>query len=202
MANLAAAFGMRPIRHRNGAPYSGAARLYFTTGASALYIGDPVIVNGGGNTALYYGSPISSLPTVILATAGNGNSLTGAVIGFFPEQATSSVYNPSGASRGVFVADDPDLLFEIMDDGVTTLVASSALSGSWNLNSSTYSGSTATGRSGWTLNSNSGSPSDSSGDQVKILGLAERPNNVLGKNAVWEVIINNHTLVAAGPAGV
>ncbi len=108
MANLAAAFGMRPIRHRNGAPYSGAARLYFTTGASALYIGDPVIVNGGGNTALYYGSPISSLPTVILATAGNGNSLTGAVIGFFPEQATSSVYNPSGASRGVFVADSPD----------------------------------------------------------------------------------------------
>jgi hypothetical protein len=198
VANVAAAFGGRPVRHLNGAPYSGAVRLYYTTGATALYIGDPVVVVGGGNTALYYGSPIASLPTVVIATAGNGNALTGFVQSFYPETAQSSVYNPSGASRGVFVADDPDLIYEIMDDGLAALTQA-ALSASFNLNLTAFTGSTATARSGATMTSTA---SNEANDQLKVIGLAERPNNIVGKNAVWEVMMANHTMVAASPAGL
>jgi hypothetical protein len=198
VANVAAAFGGRPVRHLNGAPYSGAVRLYYTTGATALYIGDPVIVLGGGNTTIYQGSPVGSLPVVVLATAGNGNAITGFVQSFFPEQATSAVYNASGTSRGVFVADDPALIYEIMDNG-TAALTQAALSASFNLDLSVYSGSTITGRSGATMGTTA---NNSAGDQLKCIGLAERPNNIVGKNAIWEVMIANHTMVAASPAGV
>jgi hypothetical protein len=198
VANISAPFGLRPVRHRSGAPYSGSCRLYYTTGATALYIGDPVVVVGGGNTAVYQGSPPGSLPTVVLCTAGAGNAITGAVVNFFPEQATSLAYNASGTSRGVFVADDPELIYEIQDDGVAALVSTSALSSSSNLNLSTFSGSTITARSGATMNT---TLTNGATDQLKILGLAERPNNTVGKLAVWEVVINNSSIVA-GIAGV
>lgn len=198
MANLNNAFGARAVRHRNGAAYNGSARLYYSTGATALFIGDPVIVtSAGGNAAAYFGSPVGSLPTVARATAGTGNALTGFVVGFFVEDRGNAPYGVNGASRGVFVADDPDLIFEIQDSGVATLGVS-AVSASTNLDLSTNAGSTATGRSGATLNTTLGNVA---GDQLKILGLAERPNNVIGQFSVWEVMINNHTQMQ-GVAGI
>jgi hypothetical protein len=198
MANLVAPFGARPVRHRNGAPYNGACRLYFSAGASALYIGDPVIVtSAGANSAPYFGSPPGSLPTVALATAGRSNAITGFIVGFYPETAQSTVYGANGANRGVYVCDDPDVIFEIMDSGAATPTVAFA-SSTGNLDLSTFSGSTATARSGATLNT---TLDNNAAAQLKIIALAERPNNVVGKNAVWEVTINNHTLVA-GVAGI
>ena len=45
MANTDSPFGLRPIRHRNGAAYNGAANPYYinSTYATALFIGDPVV---------------------------------------------------------------------------------------------------------------------------------------------------------------
>lgn len=208
MANNSAAFGMRPLRHKAGAPYSGAARLYFyPSGQSAnLFIGDPVIVISAGafSSPYFYGAsggatPIvaGALPEVALATAGAGNAITGVVVAFFPEQATSSVYGLGSTNRGVWVADDPELIFEIQDDGVSTSTAAWA-SQSSNLNLSTFSGSTITARSGATINS---TLTNGATDQLKIISLSERPNNAVGKFAVWEVMINNHTLVT-GVAGI
>jgi hypothetical protein len=208
VANVNAPFGLRPLRHRSGAPYNGAARLYFNPSgnATALYIGDPVIViSAGANSAAYYwGSAgavtpavIGSLPQINRATAGNGNAWTGAIVGFYPEQATSPVYGLASTARGVWVCDDPDIIYEIMDDGVAASTAS------WpgqtgNFNTSTFSGSTATARSGVTLNSTltNSTPGavSTSNDQLRIIALGERANNAIGAFAVWEVVNNNHTM--------
>lgn len=50
MANIDAPFGLRPIRHKSGAPYNGAVNPYYvaSTYATALFIGDPVIRVAGG----------------------------------------------------------------------------------------------------------------------------------------------------------
>ena len=200
MANLAAAFGGRPVRYVSNAPYNGAANLYYSTGASALYVGDPVVVNGSSNQAAYYGSPAGSLPSVVLATAGiagTGTPLTGFVVGFFGEDSASKSYGVNGAARGVLVADDPSLVFEIMDDGVTALDYT-AVQGTGILNLSTYSGSTATGYSGATLSTtsfplNTATSSYFGLDQLKVLRLATRSNNAVGANAVWDCMIVRHT---------
>jgi len=52
MANIDAPFGLRPLRHRNGAPYNGAVNPYYIAGdVAALFIGDPVVKTGESNTA-------------------------------------------------------------------------------------------------------------------------------------------------------
>jgi len=52
MANTDAPFGLRPIRHRNGAPYNGAFNHYYVASsyATALFVGDPVVKTGTSNT--------------------------------------------------------------------------------------------------------------------------------------------------------
>lgn len=208
--NASAPFGLRPWRHKSGAPYNGSFRLYYvpSTDSTALYIGDPVTTAGasagtslGSNAAAYYGNFPGTLPICKLATAGDGNPIIGAVIGFFAEQAASTVYRAASTARGVMVADDPDLEYRIMDDGVATLLIGAgagsslyATGNNGNLNLSTYSGSTATGMSGATL-STTLSTSGASTGQLKILGLAtDVKNNSNTPNAVWRVMINNHLL--------
>jgi hypothetical protein len=196
MANPNSPFGARPVRHRSGAPFNGAARLYYVPASlAAMYVGDFVALAGSANTAEYYGNAPGTLPTVAIATSGtavtSGSTtvLVGAVVGFFSEQATSPVYNPANTARGVWVADDPELVFEIQDDGVATLAATD-VAGNYAINVATQSPSTATGRSGHTM----GTTNDVTnvGAQLKMLGLSKRSKNALGQYAVWDVIINNH----------
>lgn len=203
MTNVAGPFGLRPLRYRSGLPYNDAATLYYVpaTDGTALYIGDPVVKTSHGNAAAYYGNPPASLATVTLATAGAGNGITGVVVGFVAEQATSPVYRAASTERGVYVADDPNLVFAIMDDGVVatdyTWTSANAI-----LNSATYSGSTATGLSGWTMSTATryvAATGSSATAQLKILRLRPVVNNAVGANAVWEVVINQHT--ESGGAG-
>lgn len=216
MANAAAPFGLRPLRHKSGAPYNGSARLYYvpSTDTTAIYIGDPVTnyqVSGGSATAgtglgsnstAYYGNFPGTLPVISKATAGDSKPITGVAVGFFAEQASSTVYRAASTARGVWVVDDPDLEYIIMDDGVATLLigagagsASYAVGDNGNVNLSTYSGSAATGLSGATL-STTLSTSGASTGQLKILGLYQDVKNTGGSaNAVWRVMINNHLLV-------
>ena len=51
MANVDTPFGLRPIRHRNGAPYNGAVNPYYLRSdyAVATFIGDPVVKTGTSN---------------------------------------------------------------------------------------------------------------------------------------------------------
>ena len=51
MANSNTPMGLRPVRHRNGAPYNGAATRYFVPASdgTALFLGDPVVVAGSAD---------------------------------------------------------------------------------------------------------------------------------------------------------
>ena len=196
MANTNAPFGARGLRNRSGAPYGGQQNLYYYTGSNTLYIGDPVILTGTANTTPYYGYAAGTLPTVDITTAGDGYYLTGFISSFFPEDFSSKTYGVASAARGIYVADDPELTFEIQDDGLVTSTA--AFVGS-NGNLVAGSGGNAyTNLSSWMLSSTTATTATS---QLKILRLSTRPNNALGQYAVWEVMINRHTQVV-GVAGI
>ena len=154
MANANSPHGLRPVRHRDGRPYNGAANRYWVPSgdSSALFLGDPVInktdATGGGS------DPVFGYQRATIGSTAVGNYLIGAVIGTVPATRDSTVYRAAsenrvtvGSTTGCFVlvADDPDILFEVMLDSTW----SSTYVG---LNMQVYplaSGSTATGWSGY-----------------------------------------------------
>ena len=90
---------------------------------------------------------------------------------------------------------DPDVIFQIRDDGEAALAASHV-----GLNAnliSTHSGSTTTGLSGFELDTNSDPPAADASNQLLILGLADVEDNSIGVHAVWEVLIYMHSLRTA-----
>ncbi len=200
MANTDTPFGLRPIRHRNGAAYNGATNPYYinSTYATALFIGDPVIKVAGGSNAAFVSAPgvgefdIGMLPEIEKATAGDGNRITGVIVGFAPlADDLTKQYNPASTERVALVCDDPDVIFQIQSDGA--LAASSM-----GLNAVliyTNGGSTVSGLSGVELDSGTATaPSADASNQLLILRTANIPGNDV--TAAWckvEVLINQHT---------
>jgi len=165
--------------------------------ATALYIGDPVLkIVAAAAPSDYYGMPANSIGQISRATAGTGSYMTGVVVGFFPEQATSPVYNPTTTLRGVYVADDPDLIFSIRDDG------GAVPDYTWPHGHANFSTSTAgnayTGLSGVSLSATSviplGGGSTYTTTQLRIHRLRpDSPANTTAINAEWEVSVLLHT---------
>lgn len=197
MANTDAPFGLRPVAHRNGAPFNGAVRPYYIPASygTALFIGDPVVKTGTSNTAevtVPGGGTfkIGTMPEINKATAGDGNAITGVIVGF-ASVAEDAVYNAASTARVAYVADDPDLVFEVQADG--TLPAASV-----GLNAVviyTNAGATATGTSGVELDTTSTVPAADESYQLTILGIPNREDNsdVSAANVNVLVSINNHT---------
>lgn len=190
-------FGLRPI-NRDGTPYTGPVNPYYIPSSygTALYIGDPVIKTGTANTARvkFPGVGefcIAALPEINAATVGDGNSITGVIVGFciLPTNLNAA-YNPASTERVAFVVDDPHALFEIQADGA---IAATAIG----LNAvliATHSGSTVTGFSGIELDTTSDVPAADASNQLTILRMVNRADNVpnLIHNKVI-VRINQHT---------
>lgn len=198
MANADTPFGLRPIRHRNGAPYNGSFSAYYaaSTYATALYVGDPVIrVSGGSNAAELNAPggvfPIGTLPIVEKATVGDGNAITGVIVGFGPDpDGLGRIYRPASTARLVYVADDPDLVFEAQMEGTltATMVGLNAVL------IYTHAGSTSTGMSGAEVDTGTTTaPAADASYQLTIRRMVNRSDNEMGLNAKVEVTINNHT---------
>lgn len=188
MANANAALGFKPLRHRNGEPYSGAVNKYFVPASdgTALGIGDPVIVNGTADT--------NGIPGAIKATAAGGNYITGIVMGIAIEgQAAGSFptrYRPASTAAYILVADNPDLVFEIQEDAVGGALAAADVG----LNADWIDGtmSTTTGNSAVQLDTSTKAATATL--QLKILGLVQRvDNDPFVANSKVEVMINLHT---------
>ena len=199
MANKDTPFGLRPIRHRNGAPYNGAANPMYiaSTYATALFVGDPVIkVAGGSNTSAVKvpgaGSfNVGTIPSIEKATAGDGNRITGVIVGFSPDPTNlGRNYNPASTERVALVCDDPDVIFEIQADGAIPAA-------SVGLNAVliyTHSGDTTTGLSGVELDTTSDVPAADASNQLLILRAVNREDNdTTLSHAKVEVLINQHT---------
>lgn len=194
MANNDAAFGLKPVRYRSGAPYQGQSNAYFATGSTGIIApGDPVTYTGSANASAFGGFDAGFLQQVSLATAGDGNPIVGVCVGVGAVTGDSLQYRANSTDRIIYVADDPDLVFHVQadDDADTTnwAVTSSGLFA--NLASGTAS--TVYGQSTWELDG-SDVPANDYSNQVFLLGLARVPGNAVGPFAIWEVLINLHQL--------
>lgn len=192
MANSNAPLGARPLRYRNGSPWMGACRTYFrpATDANALFVGDPVILAGTGDTA--------GVPGVI--RAGVTGQITGFVVGFRPVTGAGTIIPPRSLAAStagyVLVADDPALLWEIQDNGT-------GATGDIGLNANLVAGAgnPLTGLSAYQLDSTTKAVTATL--QLRIIGLEQRADNVLGLNNKWQVAINLPTETgAAGALGI
>ncbi len=196
MANFVQPRGFVPARYLNGAAWSGGANMYYipSTDTNQYNPGDVVLTAAVGADA-------NGIPAVTKNTTGTG-VVRGVVIGCLlavPNQVSLvgtnldlTVQNiPATKTRNyyVLVVDDPKVIFQIQDDGITTanLVAASV-----GLNASfTVTNPTAPAQNSATVLLSS-SFATTAALTVKLFGLSQIPNNAFGANATWDVIFNQH----------
>jgi len=191
MANVDSPFGLRPLRYLNGSPWNGAATRYHVDSGygTALYIGDPVMHTGTTDATGKY-------LNVQLATLADANYTLGPIVAVEPKPATSleRVYHPGSTDGYVWVADDPNLIFEIQvdSDGVIAIA-------DFGLNAimvQTHAGSTITGLSGIELDESS--CTNNSSMMCLVLRLVDREDNELAQHAKVEVLLSAHVLGFTG----
>ena len=186
MANIDAAFGLRPIAKVGSAPGG-------TTGTTKYSIAD----NQG--TAIFTGDPVKykNDGTVEVATAGDASC--GVFMGCFYTDPTTSKptfrnHFPASLSPGdaiAFVADDPDQLFIAQQDSDGSNLVAADL----NLNADLVfgTGSTTTGMSGVEIDSST--KNTTAALQVRLIDFYDTPSNdATANNSILVVKINNHQL--------
>lgn len=193
MANANTPRGLVPYRYTSGAPYNGASNIYYvpSTYATALYNGQPLVATGA--------SDANGIPVLQTATAGGGAYTIGPMVGIVnggdPIVAVTRdlpIYHPASTSQYILVADDPNLLFWIQEDSVGGAIAM-ATAGTKNADLVAGSGSTATGWSGWQLDSSTIQTTNTL--QLRLVQGLQEPDNVMGSSyAKWLVKINLHSL--------
>ncbi len=192
MANTSRVNGFNPSKYLNGSPWNGQVTRYYVTAgdATAIYIGDLVKIDGGSD-----GNGIRSV-----TQAAASQAVCGAVVACAVNPANLNIdglYRAASTARYVFVADDPNVLFEVQANGTvpTADVGSNA-------NIVVGSGSTVTGQSGMQLDySTTGTTATL---PLKIIELVQRPDNdISSTNAKFLVKLNNHQLqTGTGVVGV
>lgn len=194
MANANTPFGMKPVRYASGAPYNGAANVYYVPASdgTALFFNDPVIIAGTGDA--------NGVPAVTRATAGSAGRITGSVVGFVPSATLNPYgYRPASTAGYVLVADDPNILFEIQEDAVGGALAVTDIG--LNADLASGSGDTNTKQSGFQLDTSTKNTTATL--QLRIEGFQQRADNEVGANAKVLVRINLPTQTgAAGSTGV
>ncbi len=199
-----APFGFRPIRHKSGAPYTGACTAYWldSSDSTALYIGDPVVRDGTSSTAEVSAMSAGKFDTghltgVTRATAGATNKVIGVVVGVAAVTQDSLIYRAASTERIVYVADDPDLVFEVQVDAALP-TASIGLDTNILF---THAGSTVTGLSGAEVDATASADATY---QAKILGFKRSPENTANTAGnIVEIMWNLHELTTGvGQAGV
>jgi hypothetical protein len=193
MANTNAAMGGRPVGSLIGAPISGMVNTYTAKAdyATALYIGDPVVVTGERD---------NGHQVVALATAGATNQITGFIVGFEPTPGIVSLgYGAASTLRFPIVCDDPAALFEIQEDAVGGAIAVASIG--LNINLVSGSGNAYTKKSGWMIDSNT-----AAGDatyQMTIRDIVTRiDNEEATAYAKYLCTINLHTRRLGAVAGL
>ena len=202
-------FGLSPARHGSASQYSSQVQRYRipSSDGSAYYVGDAVKQAAGADTRgipnVQKAASTDTLRGVIVGVENptiNALSLQGTVI----DDTITSVPATKTRDYYVYVMDDPNALFYIQDDGITSgnLVAASA-----NLNSVLTIAAPSLGYqlSGTVLLSSSFA--NTATLNIKLMGLAQVPaiagggTNAFGAYAIWVCRINEHELTN-GQAGI
>jgi len=183
MANVDSPFGLRPVRYMSGAPYNGAVNAYATAAGdgTAIYLGDPVIISGTAQT-------IDGVIYQDVDQAATGDVIVGVVVGVKPDTRDSLIYRAASTQRILYVADDPNLLFEIQEVSGGTALTAAAIG--LNADFVVAAGSTTTGQSGVELNNATEATTNTL--DLQIVGFQNRTGNEVGEHAKWLVRINRH----------
>ena len=182
--------GLIPYRHFDGSYYNGSGNIYSvpTSIATNLFIGDPVDIVSGSNDG-------SGIPSIKIGVVGS--PIIGAIIGIAdggdPVTAVTRdlpIYHPASTLQYVLVADDPNLIFMIQDDGSAFGTASTLWAGK-NAALASGTGSTITGYSGWQMASSLVATTGTL--DLKIMRPLPQPDNAVSatintnQNAKWLV---------------
>jgi len=183
MANTDAAFGLLPVRHLNGSPWNGQLRAYSIASGygTDLLPGDPVSMVAAGT--IERATATRAILGVFMGcqyTSANANGINAFDKKYWPASTVA-------ADAKGFVCDDPNVIFQVQCDPDSADIAASAVGA--NADILVASGSTTTFTSGCELDSNTVTASTAN---LRILGLAETPDNEWGDYAVVEVLINEH----------
>lgn len=191
MANADTPKGFIPVGYLNGSAWDGKVNMYLADASNAIFRGDPVKLGGSAGAAglTVNGIDCEGMPNVERAAAGD--TLLGVCVGFLPLPASLDLLykEASATDRIALVVDDPNVIFEVQEDSVGNDIAVTQVGNNFDM-ITWAAGNTSSGRSIMELDS-----SDASGTataQFRLLKLAKRPDNALGTNAKWHVVINEH----------
>lgn len=197
MANNDAPFGLRLVNSLGSAGFNARVKPYYVPAgdSTAIFIGDCVVrTSDGANTSrvVAIGGTFEAgqLPEVTRVTAGDGNPITGVVVGVMPVTQDSVIYRAASTERVLLVCDDPNAEFEIQADGdlTETMVGLNAVL------IDTHAGSTVTGLSGTELDTGTDVPAADASNQLTIQRIGMGVDNDTGAaNQVAVVKIINHT---------
>ena len=197
MANVDAPNGFTPV-NVDGSPWSGTLKQYDVDSAYAndIFIGSLVAQAADGN--------------IQLATAGAGNRILGAVVGFLPHTVDDfgvsgshdninlqNLYSPASTAQKVLVAlADDDTYFVAQEDSVGGALTSTERGARVNFIGT--SGSTTTGRSTSELDSSTAGTGATL--QFQLVDIVKAADNGYGTNARWIVKCNlpQHSSDTAG----
>jgi hypothetical protein len=218
MSNVNAAFGFRPIRFKDGTPYSPIGNAYTIADqyADGIGTGDPILLDPtGSGTGGQGGAGVPGDTGLnITRTAESGGLSTGGISGvflgctfnlldgsifyrnFWP--ASQATFGAQGA-YDVLVADSQDLVFEIQSDSNGLVPDQVGLYFKLNLPTAApwYN---SNGVSNVTVNGGDTNSSASADYVVQLIRLSNRPRNnqpnVYGAYAVGEFVIATYGGVA------
>lgn len=183
------AFGLRPLRYRNGAKWNGQVNRYYKDASVILGIGDPVVITGDATSA--------GVPKITRASAASG-TISGVFMGLDqPNPSDLTKRGMAAADAGMcLVVDDPNVLFVIEEDGDTTPLAATDVGEFADL-ATVGNASTTTWMSTVQLDSSTGADQD----QLRIIELLQQPGNAImadtsSTKGLWVVAINEHTFKA------
>lgn len=122
--------GFRPVKHTNGSPYNGQFNRYMISASdtATTNIGDLVVLSD--NDALVDAAAgFGVYPAVERAASATASRVVGAVVGFEPDYSNlnAGMYRTASTRRIVYVADSPDLVFAVGQDGTGGVVAAASV---------------------------------------------------------------------------
>jgi hypothetical protein len=193
MANIVAPRGFVPTRYRDGSCWNGGVNMYHIPAS------DPNQYNPGDAVKSSANGDANGISDVVKITNGT-DTVRGVIVGCLlanPNQPSIQGTNldltvqniPATKTRDyyVLVCDDPAVIYELQDDGLSALTATAC-----NKNASfTVANPTAPQQNSATVLTTA-SVGTSAALNLKIFGLAQLPNNAYGVNAIWNVMFNQH----------
>lgn len=191
MANVDRPNGLRPKRMTSGEPYNGGFTKMYC--AADLFLGDPVFGATGGTA-----SNDGAYQKVARTTSATAGVILGVVVGWeIDPDALSNLYHVGSATRAVYVATDPNIVYEIQGDGAGSDAITEADVG-LNADLVIAAGDTATGASNIELDESTTGATDVD-TPLHIVGLTATPDNdIAAINKKVLVRLNMHAYGVLG----